>query len=108
VKVAVVTNILTPYRVPLFEAMRARVEQLRVFVMAQREENRDWQIPPVSFGCELLPGWHVRVGSMPVSLHVNHGVGGALHRFGPDVVLSGGFAPANILPPLPPHTHRLG
>lgn len=95
-KLAIVTNILTPYRVPLFEAMRARVEQLRVFVMAKGEENRDWQLPATSFGWEVLPGWHVRLPGAPVSLHANRGVGAALRQFDPDVVLSGGFAPANL------------
>jgi glycosyltransferase involved in cell wall biosynthesis len=95
-KLAILTNILTPYRIPLFEAMRARVKSLRVFVMAGREENRDWDLPHAAFEWEVLPGWHLRLRSRAVSLHVNRRVGGALRRFDPDVVLSGGFSPANV------------
>jgi glycosyltransferase involved in cell wall biosynthesis len=96
VKVAVVTNILTPYRLPLFAALRARVDNLRVFVMAEREENRDWNLPDAAFEWQVLPGWHLQLPSRAVALHVNRGVGSALARFEPDVVLSGGFGPANL------------
>jgi glycosyltransferase involved in cell wall biosynthesis len=93
---AVVTNILTPYRIPLFEAIRKRVEALHVFLMAEREENRDWTLSATSFQCDVLPGFHVKPPGAEVSLHVNHGVMRALRRANPDVVLSGGYAPANI------------
>jgi glycosyltransferase involved in cell wall biosynthesis len=95
-KLAIVTNILTPYRVPLFAAMAERVEHLRVFVMAANEENRDWHLPRAAFDWQVLPGWHVRLPGAPIALHLNHGVGRALREFDPDVVLSGGFAPANV------------
>ena len=41
---AVITNILTPYRVPLFEAIGKRVDRLHVLLMAEREENREWMV----------------------------------------------------------------
>jgi len=93
---AVVTNILTPYRVPLFQALHERVERLRVLLMADREENRQWEIPAGSFEYEVLPGFHVKVPAAEVSVHVNRGVMRALRRIDPDLVLSGGFAPANV------------
>lgn len=95
-RLAVVTNILTPYRIPLFEAMRSRVDALTVFVMADREENRDWELERYDFKLEILPGFHANPRSHPVSTHWNYGVVSALRRFAPDVVLSGGFAPANV------------
>jgi glycosyltransferase involved in cell wall biosynthesis len=96
VKLAVLTNILTPYRLPLFAALSTHVGRVRVFVMAAHEENRAWELPPAAFEWELLPGWHLRLPATVVSLHLNRGVGRALRRFDPDVVLSGGFAPANV------------
>jgi glycosyltransferase involved in cell wall biosynthesis len=95
-KLAIVTNILTPYRLPLFAAMAERVAALRVFVMASSEENRDWQLPPARFDWQVLPGWHLRPPGASVAMHVNHGVAKALGAFGPDAVLSGGFTPANV------------
>lgn len=92
----VLTNILTPYRVPLFEAIGKRVDRLHVFLMAEREENRDWTLGAVPFQHEVLPGFHVKLPGAEVSFHVNHGVMRALRRVNPDVILSGGFAPANL------------
>ena len=93
---AVVTNILTPYRVPLFEAIGKRVDRLHVLLMAEREENREWTLGATSFQCDVLPGFHVKLLGAEVSMHINHGVMRALRRVNPDVVLSGGFAPANL------------
>ncbi len=42
-RVAWVTNIASPYRLPLWAAV-ARSVELRVFCMARREPNRNWQI----------------------------------------------------------------
>ncbi|NOS80352.1 MAG: glycosyltransferase family 4 protein [Nitrospira sp.] len=93
---AVVTNILTPYRLPLFAAIGKRVDRLHVLLMADREENRDWMLETALFQHEILPGFHLKFPGAEVSMHVNHGVMRALRRVNPDVVLSGGFAPANL------------
>ena len=95
-KVAVVTNILTPYRVPLFEALAKECEQLTVLLMAEREENRQWVFGELPFRAEVLPGFHVRPKGAEVSLHLNYGVVRRLRRLNPDIVLSGGFAPAHL------------
>jgi hypothetical protein len=95
-KLAVVTNILTPYRVPLFAKMAQQLDDCTVFLMAEREENRQWKISSVPFRTKLLPGWHIRPKGAAVSLHLNYGVMTRLRRLNPDVVLSGGFAPAHL------------
>lgn len=95
-KLAIMTNILAPYRVPLFEAMAQRVDDFTVFLMAKQEENRQWDIGSVPFRTEVLNGFHLRPPSAEVSLHWNYGVVQALQRANPDIVMSGGFAPANI------------
>ena len=90
--VVVVTNILTPYRVPLFEALAEQCEQFTVLLMAEREENRQWVFGELPFRTEVLPGWHVRPRGAEVSLHLNYGVVRRLRLLNPDIVLSGGFA----------------
>ena len=95
-KLAVMTNILAPYRVPLFAALARRVDDFTVFLMAKQEENRQWDIGPVPFNTQVLNGFHVKPPSADVSLHWNYGVGSALRRANPDIVMSGGFAPANL------------
>jgi hypothetical protein len=71
VRLAVVTNILTPYRVPLFSMMARCVEDFTVFLMAEQEENRQWQIGPVSFKTQVLNGFHFKPLSGDVHLHWN-------------------------------------
>jgi glycosyltransferase involved in cell wall biosynthesis len=41
-RVALLTNFVAPYRVPLFEALQTRVGQLRVFASTPVEPNRTW------------------------------------------------------------------
>ncbi len=94
-KLVVVTNILTPYRIPLFDAMRERTSRFTVLLMAEQEENRDWTLPSASFECEVLDGFHVKLPGAERSLHMNTGVMRRLRQLRPDVVLSGGYAPAN-------------
>jgi glycosyltransferase involved in cell wall biosynthesis len=106
VNLTVVTNILTPYRLPLFKAIGKRVDRLQVLLMAEREENRDWTLGATPFQCDVLPGFHVKLPGAEVSVHVNHGVMRALRRVNPDVVLSGGYAPANLTTWLYCRSHR--
>jgi glycosyltransferase involved in cell wall biosynthesis len=95
-KLVVLTNILTPYRIPLYEALQSRVDDFTVLLMAEREENREWRLPSYRFKTEVLPGVHLRPPGYEVSLHINYGVIRVLRRLNPDVVLSGGFAPGNL------------
>jgi len=95
-KLAIVTNILTPYRIPLFAAMAEQVDSLTVLLMAEREENRQWAFGELPFQTEVLRGWHVRPKGAEVSLHLNYGVMRRLRQLNPDIVLSGGFAPAHL------------
>lgn len=95
-KLAVLTNILTPYRIPLFEAIERRVEDLTILLMAEREENRDWKLGEHRLKTVVLPGMHIRPPGYAVSVHLNYGVGRALRVLGPDVVLNGGFGFSNL------------
>ena len=62
-KLAVVTNILTPYRIPLFESLGKSTKACTVLLQARQEENRQWRLRPFSFHAEILPvgsGWLLR------------------------------------------------
>lgn len=92
---AIVTNILTPYRIPLFEAISRQVDRLSVLLMAETEENRDWILEAYRFDADVLPGFHLPIRGRETAVHMNYGVTERLRRLNPDLVLSGGFAPAN-------------
>lgn len=95
-KLVVLTNILTPYRIPLYTELAQHVDEFTVLLMSEREENRQWKLASAPFRTQVLPGVHVRPPGAEVSLHMNYGVIRALRRLNPDVVLSGGFTPANL------------
>jgi glycosyltransferase involved in cell wall biosynthesis len=95
-RLCIITNILTPYRVPLFTNLAQQCDDVTVLLMAEQEENRQWRIGPVPFKAEVLPGRHIRPSGAEVSLHFNYDVIRRLRRLDPDVVLSGGFAPAQL------------
>jgi len=95
-RVVIVTNILAPYRIPLLEAIRERVDELAVVLMAHQHEDRQWELASYSFKTVFLRGVHNRPAGHHSSLHWNFGVIKTLRSLNPDVVISGGFALANI------------
>ena len=76
--------------------MADQVDDFSVIVMAQREENRQWNIQPTAFPVHILPGVHIRPWGATVSIHLNYGVIDLLRRLDPDVVLNAGLERANI------------
>lgn len=95
-KLTVLTNILTPYRIPLFQAMAEQVDDFSVLLMAEREENRQWELQQPPFKVQVLPAFQIKPKGSEISRHWNYTVIRTLRKLQPDVVLSGGFAPANI------------
>lgn len=95
-RVVLLTNFIPPYRVPLYRALRDRVDELRIFIATPMEAERSW-----------TPDW----GDLPVTVEktwsrtesIRHPVGfeernavhlsvstlGNLRDFAPDVVISG-------------------
>lgn len=94
-KIALVTNTLAPYRVPVFSRIaRAEGGQLCVICCSEREPNRSWDLPPIDFECVVLrPSiiqWNGRY------IHNNRDVISALRRFSPDVVVTDGMNPTHL------------
>ncbi|HEU4780694.1 MAG TPA: glycosyltransferase [Steroidobacteraceae bacterium] len=95
-RLAVVTNILAPYRIPLFSALASRCDDFLVLLLADRHVNRDWFAPPVGFATRTLPGIRISNAAGVDPVHLNVGAWAALSTFRPDVVLGGGFTPAHL------------
>jgi glycosyltransferase involved in cell wall biosynthesis len=96
VRLVVLTSILTPYLMPLFTELNKRADRFEALLMAERSEDRLWNLSSSSFSYRILPGLHIRFPGRAVSNHFNCGVVRTLYSFDPDVVISGGFAPANM------------
>jgi glycosyltransferase involved in cell wall biosynthesis len=93
VKIALLTEIPAPYRIPLFNALAAEPDvELRVLFLAERDPRRsyyglhrdEWR-----FDARVLGGPALRRGGRWLVL--SRGVGRELRRFRPDAVAVGGW-----------------
>ena len=91
-KIAIVTNILPPYRVPLFNNIAAAPGiELRVFLNAVSEPNRHWEWPAseIHFAYEVGSTFSFSP-RLDKTIYINPGLLLRLRRFKPDVVIAGG------------------
>lgn len=98
-KIAIVTNILPPYRVPLFNHIAAAPGiELRVFLNASTEPNRHWQWPTseIRFAYEVGSTFSFSPRS-DKTIYINPGLILKLRRFQPDVVIAGGTVPIGLI-----------
>lgn len=102
-RVALLTNFVAPYRVPLFQALRDRVTALRIFVSTTMEHDRSW-VPDwgdldvvVQRSLTLRRTWKHPRFDEGYELHLPYDTVAQLRRFGPDVVLSGEFGARTAL-----------
>jgi glycosyltransferase involved in cell wall biosynthesis len=94
-RVALLTNFVAPYRVPLFEALRNRVGHLRVFASTAIEPNRTWQSyrgeldVTIQRTITLRKRWRDAAGFTDVGyVHFPYDTLAQLRRFRPDAIIS--------------------
>jgi glycosyltransferase involved in cell wall biosynthesis len=93
-KLVIVTEIIAPYRIPVFNALAGRREiDLHVVFLSENDATlRQWRVykDEIEFQFEVLPSWRHRFGRYNVLL--NRGVLSVLNKIRPDVVLCGGYS----------------
>jgi glycosyltransferase involved in cell wall biosynthesis len=99
-RVAIVHNIIAPYRIPLFNLLAASPGiELTVLFMAESEANRQWNIASlkkgIRFPYEILRGAHLRRGES--TLHLNPGLMARLGALRPEVVIVTSLSAATAL-----------
>jgi len=92
-RVAILTEIIAPYRIPVFNAL-AKHEgiDLKVIFLAETHPTlRQWRVykDEICFAYEVLPSWRFRVGSSDFLLHA--GLSASLKKFSPDAIICGGY-----------------
>src|SRR3982750_717622 len=93
-KIGILTNIPTPYRLPLFQLLSEQAGvSLHVAFNASTEKNRKWQLPDrFDFPHQVLPGRTISLWRDDLlSYHVNWGLRDWLARDF-EVVIAGGYA----------------
>ena len=96
IKVIMITNIISPYRIPLFNAIFKDANfDFKVVALAEREKNREWQIlkEKIKFDYQVLIGWHWFIWGekREVAIHLNRGVFKMLFENNPDIVITSGY-----------------
>jgi glycosyltransferase involved in cell wall biosynthesis len=93
-RVAMVTNMVPPYRIPLFNRLAQDPSlELKVIALAETEANRRWRVGKsrMRFDCDVLRGLHGFVLSRDMPVHVNWGVSRALRKHRAEVVITSGY-----------------
>ena len=95
-KVLLLTNMITPYRIPLFNAISERGNfYFKLIALAKREKNREWELSEnkIKFDYQILPGWHWFIWGKKkeITIHLNRGVFKALLEYKPDVIITSGY-----------------
>lgn len=89
----ILTEIIAPYRIPVFNALAARADiDLHVIFLSETDAGlRQWHVykNEIQFSYEVLPAWRMRIGRMNVLL--NRGLTAALRRARPDGIVVGGY-----------------
>lgn len=92
-RLVILTEIIAPYRIPVFNALatRADIDLHVVFLSRTDASTRQWRIyeNEIRFSYEVLPCWRRRIGKYNLLLNAN--VNGALHAAAPEVVICGGY-----------------
>lgn len=94
-RLAIVTEIVAPYRVPVFNRIAAILgEKFKVFFMSATCRGRQWEVPysKIKFDYEVLKGFDLNIGSkQPNPRYWNSGVTAALRKFSPSISVVGGY-----------------
>ncbi len=95
IRVALVTNTPTPYRVPVLNLLALNEAfDLRVFYSAFREADREWELPEFQHPHTVLrPHVISRNGKF---IHNNLEIFAAFRAFRPDVAITTGFNPTHL------------
>jgi glycosyltransferase involved in cell wall biosynthesis len=93
-RLVLLTEIISPYRIPLFNALarRSGVDLHVIFLSETDPSLRQWQVykDEIRFSHEVLPSVRKRIAGFNMLL--NRGVARALDRASPDVILCGGYS----------------
>jgi len=92
-KLAIITEIIAPYRIPIFNALAKRrgLDLHVVFLSENDPALRSWRVykEEIEFQYNVLPSWRQRIGQH--NILINRAVARTLSAIAPDVVLCGGY-----------------
>ena len=95
-RIAMVTNIPAPYRLPVYEKLAAEPGvELCVFFFSGREPDRAWELPSGGFQQVFLRENFFRFRER--FIHFNPDLWSQLKAYRPDIVITTGFNPSHLI-----------
>lgn len=92
IRVLIFTNILPPYRIPLYNRLAEDpLLDVTTVLLAENEANRKWKLDNRLPFVHLLTGRSLYFWRWEIPVHVNYGVTSLLRSIDPDVVVIGGW-----------------
>ncbi len=92
-KIVILTEIIAPYRIPVFNALARWGEvDLHVIFLAETDPAlRQWRVytEEIDFSYQVLPSWRWRAGDH--NLLINRGLSSALDSAAPQAIICGGY-----------------
>jgi glycosyltransferase involved in cell wall biosynthesis len=92
-RIAILTEIIAPYRIPVFNALAKREAiDLNVIFLSETDPTlREWRVykDEICFSYEILSSWRFRAGRTHVLL--NAGLSASLKKFSPEALICGGY-----------------
>ncbi len=92
-RVAILTEIISPYRIPVFNALAKRegIDLKVIFLSETDPTQRQWRVykDEIRFAYEVLPSWRFRASRS--HLLVNAGLSAPLKKFSPEAIICGGY-----------------
>lgn len=96
-KIAMVTNIPAPYRIPIYNSIAKEFgEDFLVIFCAPIEANRQWTLPKMKFQSVFLKEKSYAKKDGYNFVHNNIDVIEHLHTFKPDVIITTGYNPTHL------------
>jgi glycosyltransferase involved in cell wall biosynthesis len=93
-RVAIITEIIAPYRVPVFNrlARNTSVETRIIFLSETDRSLREWHIytDEIQFSYDVLPNWRCRIAGYNALL--NWDLDKHLEKISPDILICGGYS----------------
>ena len=98
-KVLFISNIISPYRTPFFNALN-KICDLKVIYVAENEKNRSWDTNKneIEYNYEVLNGINFRLGTAR-TIHINYGWRKIIKSFNPSLVVLGTDLLSTIISP---------
>src|SRR4030042_5666406 len=91
-KILLITNIIPPYRVAVFNYLKDKINFFNVWALSGKEINRNWNIndETIKFNYEILKSLSIYIKIREFTIHIK-GIVSKLKKHNPDVIIITGY-----------------